>query len=926
MRRPLAIVPFVVIGILLGAMRVALGQTCPNNVPHVTGTWTTLPYQMPLNPISATLLHTGQVLIIAGSENDANNNAAGAESYRAALWDPAGTDQNSITVMNLEYDVFCSGTAVLPHGRPLIIGGSSDYSFKGENRASFFDPSTGEVSQSQNMADGRWYGTATVLGDGRIMAHSGLGSNGATNTKVEIYDLANAGAGWGAPITQALFTPPLFPREFLLPNGKVFFTGQGSGGATSKAYIFDPVAKTWTASVNTTSSRDYGSAVILPLLPPSYTPKVMNFGGGSLATRTTEIIDMSDSSPHWVPGPDMSATRIQMNAVLLPDGRVLAEGGSSANETPDTQGKVADLYGSNSGVMSQAATAAYSRLYHSTAVLLPDATVASMGSNPGDRGSYQPTVEIYTPPYLFDANDRAVTNRPVITGVTPGVIGYGASMSVTYTSASPISSAVLVRPGSATHASDMEQRMIGLCGPSPQPACNGSGTLTLTSPSNGNVAPPGYYMLFLLDSSGVPSKAQFVELNTHTSAPPTGSIATPASDPTINAGGTVNFTTTTTASKYSWVFPGGTPATSTLKNPGNVTFSAAGEYTASLTVIDAAGDSDPSPPTRTITVLPSTADFEIDVTPSSQSVFPGGSKTFTVTVTPLSGFTGTVSLAVSSEGGFPAGITGGGFNPASIAGSGSSTLTMNTTTSTIPYALSLTITGTSGTKNHRASTTLLINLASPAGLAATPSDTHVALSWLPSVGASGYQVQRSLASGGGYVTIACPGVTAYTDSGLTNGTTYYYVVSASFTGGPNSGGRSANSTEVPATPPCPVPAPSGPLGASRSGGSVTWSWAAGGAAAFDLVRGDLMTLRGSGGDFAAAIDVLPPAEAACLANDTASLSVVDSTPDPPEGGGTFALVRAVASACPAHGSYDDGSTSLIRSRDPGIAGSPRSCP
>jgi hypothetical protein len=921
-----AIVAFVATGIMLGAMRAAVAQSCPNNVPHLTGTWTTLPYQMPLNPISATLLHTGRVLIIAGSENDANNNAAGAESYRAALWDPTGTGPSSISVMNLEYDVFCSGTAVLPHGRPLIIGGSADYSFKGENRASFFDPATGEMSQSQNMADGRWYATATVLGDGRIMAHSGLGSSGATNTKVEIYDLANAGAGWGTAITQALFTPPLFPREFLLPNGKVFFTGQGSGGATSKAYIFDPVAKTWTASVNTTSSRDYGSAVILPLLPPSYTPKVMNFGGGSLATRTTETIDLSAPSPHWTPGPDMSATRIQMNATLLPDGRVLAEGGSSANETPDAQGKIADLYDSNSGLMGPAGTEAYSRLYHSTAVLLPDATVASMGSNPGDRGSYQPTIEIYTPPYLYDANDRAVTNRPVITGVPSGPIGYGAPMTVTYTSASPISSAVLVRPGSATHANDMEQRMIGLCGPSPQPACGGSGTLTLTSPSSGNVAPPGYYMLFLLDSSGVPSKAQFVELNSHTSAPPTGTIATPASDATINVGGTESFTTTTTASKYSWVFPGGTPATSTLKNPGNVTFSTAGYYEASLTVIDAAGDSDPSPPTRGIIVLPSSADFEIDVTPSSRSVFPGGSATFTVTVTPLSGFTSSVSLAVSSEGGFPTGVTSGGFSPATIVGSGSSTLTMNTTSSTIPYALSLTITGTSGTKNHRASTTLLINLAPPAGLAATASNSQVALSWLPSVGASGYQVQRSLASGGGYQAIACPGATAYTDAGLTNGTTYYYVVAASFAGGPNSGGQSASSAEVAATPPCPVPAYSGSLAASRSGGSVTWSWTAGGAATYDVVRGDLTTLRSSGGDFAAAIAAIPAAEPACLANDTASLSLVDSNPDPPPGGGRFALIRAVATACPAHGTYDDGSATLVQSRDPGIAASPRSCP
>src|SRR5262249_13370580 len=144
----------------------------------------------------------------------------------------------------------------------------------------------------------------------------------------------------------------------------------------------------------------------------------------------------------------------------------------------------------------------YARLYHSTALLLPDATVMSIGSNPGNRGSYEPAIEIYTPAYLFDANNHLITtSRPSISAITPasGVIGYNASFSVSYTSSSAISSAVLVRPGSVTHAFDMEQRLIGLCGPAPQPPCNGAGALTLTSPPNGNIVRPGYYMVFLLD-------------------------------------------------------------------------------------------------------------------------------------------------------------------------------------------------------------------------------------------------------------------------------------------------------------------------------------------------------------------------------------------------------------------------------------------
>ena len=791
----------------------ALAQTCPTNVPHITGTWTVLPYQIPINPISANLLPNGKVLIVAGSENDARNNSRGAESYRAAVWDPSGTNESSIGVQNLTYDVFCSGTAALFDGRSLIVGGTSDYSFTGENRASIFNPATSQYVQSQNMVDGRWYATATALADGRIMAMSGLTQTGGTSRTIEIYDLQRAGAGWNPP-TSVPFSPPLYPRLELLPDGRVFYTGHGSGTSSANAWIFDPPTGGWTQSARTNVNRSYGSSVLLPLLPPSYVPRVMNFGGGSPATSSTDIIDLSVAIPSYTAGPNMSTGRIQMNAIILPNGKVLAEGGSRNNEAPDTPGKTADLYDPGSNTMGSAGTAAYSRLYHSTALLLPDATVLSTGSNPGNRGSYEPAIEIYTPSYLYDSNDHLIiTNRPQVTALSfSGPIHYGMPFSVSYTSTSPISSAVLIRPGSATHASDMEQRLIGLCGAT-SPCTASNNTLSLTTPPNGSIAPPGYYMLFLLDSAGVPSKAWFVQLipNSYSLVPPIGVITTPSGDMTITAGSVINFGTSTTASRYSWVFPGGTPATSTAQNPGNVTFGVPGTYTISLTVIDATGNSDPNPPTRTVTVLPTSPDFSIAVGPAAQEVVPGGLARYTVTVTPLSGFTGMVNLSVGSESGFPTGITSGGFNPASISTGGSSTLTMQTSTSTVPYALSLTITGTSGTISHTASTTLLVNLAPPAGLTAIAGDAQVSLSWPASVGANGYHVKRARVDGGPYETFACPSGTSVVDSGLVNGTTYYYTVSAAYTGGPDAGGESANSVQVSATPqggtPTPTPSP-----------------------------------------------------------------------------------------------------------------------
>src|SRR6185436_14945549 len=118
--------------------------------------------------------------------------------------------------------------------------------------------------------------TATVLGDGRVVAFSGLRSNGSTNRSVEIFDPRSASTPWTSPAT-APFTPPLYPRMFLLPNGNVFYTGQGSGTRNTNSWILTPTTPpTWASSAATTRNRDYGAHVLLPLYPPAYAPKVMS--------------------------------------------------------------------------------------------------------------------------------------------------------------------------------------------------------------------------------------------------------------------------------------------------------------------------------------------------------------------------------------------------------------------------------------------------------------------------------------------------------------------------------------------------------------------------------------------------------------------------------------------------------------------------
>jgi Domain of unknown function (DUF1929)/IPT/TIG domain/Glyoxal oxidase N-terminus len=519
---------------------------------NVQGQWSTMSTQMPINPIHAALLYNGKILIVAGSGNCPPSQSGcpsgppygPSNSSGALLFDPsAGT----ITQFTVAWDMFCNAMVVLSDGRAFINGGSIQYDpFLGITKSSIFDPSNNTFTDVQNMAHGRWYPTVTNLPDGRVMTFSGQNEvNAGTNNAVEIYTI---GTGWSTQYI-ANWTPPLYPRMHVLPNGKVF-----DSGSNNPSQMFDPVAHTWTVMDGTIygSDRTYGTSVLLPLTPAnSYDPKVIIMGGGSPSTATTEVIDLGASNPTWTAGPNMSQPRIEMNAVMLPTGKILAVGGSLNDEDTSTASLNADLYNPATNTFSSAGANAYARLYHSVAVLLPDATVWFAGGNPS-RGTYEKHMEIYKPPYLFNSSGGAAT-RPTITSA-PSAIAWNGAFTISTPDAANISSVVLMRPGAPTHSFDMEQRLVGMS------FTAGSGTLTVTAPPNGNIAPPGYYMIFLVNSSGVPSVAKFTKLSSAGGNPaPTVSAISPVSGTT--SGGTAVTITGTGFLSGATVSLGGTAAT-----------------------------------------------------------------------------------------------------------------------------------------------------------------------------------------------------------------------------------------------------------------------------------------------------------------------------------------------------------------------------
>jgi hypothetical protein len=643
----------------------AVAQTVPSS-PQLVGQWTTLPYLMPINPIHLNLLRTGNILVTAGSENDPENEGI---SSKAAVW---WLGSNDFTIWdNLPWDIFCNGAAAMSDGRIFIFGGTTQYDpFYGDNRATIFDPAMPTYypfSEVQTMADGRWYGSATVLADGRIMAFSGDDGDGDINQTVEIYALSKSTQGWTAPVT-APFTPPLYPWDFLLPNGNVFYAGNGWGGWAyengSQVYnsqIFNVSTQKWSASAPSYYGypRTYGSAVLLPLLPSNnYAASVMDMGGegpqGAGGSSTAEVINLSAANPAWQPAGNMpSGGRQQMNSVLFPNGQVLALGGSQVNEDPNTATYGADLYNPTTGTWTQGPPEAYARLYHNSAVLLPDGCVIVVGSNPV-RGTFEQHIEIYTPPWLFDSNGNWIpwANRPQINSA-PAKIGYAGTFQVQTPNAAgtnlpDVASVVLVRPASDTHAFNFEQRVVGL------KFTLSSGTLTVTGPPNSNVAPPGYYMLFILSSEGVTSIASFLQVSTNpTDVPPKGTITTPtqqdtASDPTdvtIQAGQSVSFTGSATSSggtisKTYWFFPSGVPDSSTKATPPAIVFPSTGSYVASLTAVDNLGVNDPSPPLRMVTVVPDVLTATIN-TPVSGSTVKGTKVSITGSATGITGASNT---------------------------------------------------------------------------------------------------------------------------------------------------------------------------------------------------------------------------------------------------------------------------------------------
>ncbi len=582
-----------------------------------------VPREYRINTIHAALLHTGKVLLVAGSGNNAANFRA--KSFRTVLWDPRKNTYKNIPTPK---DLFCAGHTQLPDGKLLVAGGTQRYEkldgdvtkagglmivhnenpdkpmtfpagtrFTGkENRKTFeskdavlvpraaktgdgdkvkvtastarvyvealekghdyetgttdnytiegltgedarnaygianklsfdkkdfqgikdafeFDPVAERYVTVDPMEESRWYPTLTTLQDGRVLSVSGLDEIGqVVPGKNEIYDPRTK--KWSYLPTERFF--PTYPALFLADRGRIFYTGSNAGyGPADRGRVpglWDVETNDFT-EVPGISDPDVLETSMSVLLPPAQEQRYMVLGGGgvgedSKSTAKTRIVDLREESPRFHDGPDLYAEVRYPSSVILPDDTVLTTNGSGDYRgRSDSNVLRAELYDPGTNATRPVADPLVGRNYHSGALLLPDGRVMTFGSDSlfGDRantkaGTFQQEIDLYTPPYGFRED------RPAFKDTEPRTVKLGER--TTYRTSDPkaISRARLIRPGSFTHVTNVEQRSIAL------DLAKSADGVTVTVPKDPSLVPPGWYMLNLVDDKGTPSEAVWVKV------------------------------------------------------------------------------------------------------------------------------------------------------------------------------------------------------------------------------------------------------------------------------------------------------------------------------------------------------------------------------------------------------------------------------
>jgi fibronectin type 3 domain-containing protein len=452
-------------------------STSPDQIGSFSGT-----QSMPMISVNAALLPNGNVMMYDGQPSFA--------AINAKVWNPT---TNVFTAVPAPSDIFCTGIEQMADGRIMVVGGHNGGAHLGMKNTNVFNPATTAWELEPDMNNPRWYPTLTQLHNGKMFVIGGESTCNGCNVGIsELYDPSN---DLWTSLTQAQMAPPTYPHTFELPDGRIFVSSAGRLPMVSQ--VLDLTTNTWTAvggpQVAGGSAAQYGTTKFIKA-GSSADPDI----AVSPSVATTYVIDMSLPSPTWRQVASMNYARAYHTLTLLPDGAVLVTGGGPDSTAAGIANAVlpAEIWSPDTETWRIVASMHAPRLYHSIALLMPDGRVWISGGGRIDdltAPTDQFNNEFYSPPYLFKGA------RPTITAA-PATLQYGQPFTVLTPDAASIAKVTLMRFGAVTHTFNTGQRFI------PVSFTASSGALTVTAPPN-NQAAPGNYMLFIINTNGVPSVA-----------------------------------------------------------------------------------------------------------------------------------------------------------------------------------------------------------------------------------------------------------------------------------------------------------------------------------------------------------------------------------------------------------------------------------
>ncbi|SFE19188.1 glyoxal oxidase [Nitrosomonas sp. Nm166] len=470
---------------------------------HLKGKFGPL-HDWPIIPLAMMLMPDGRVFAY-GTDTDGDQGA----KLHYVIWNPpAGTGADAFKVLpnTTNTDIFCAGQALIPEtGHALIVGGDAvvnterNYANKNVN---IFDPTTDTlIRQTPSMAFKRWYATAVTLPNGEHAVLGGRDNKFLDGVTDDTYsptpEVRSINGSWRT-LTSAISGIAygelgyswLYPRAWVNRQGKLFILGHNGS-----MYKLDTTGTGTLTRYTTRAAKG------------RYTMPSIMFAPGRILSirrdRVAVVVNINGTGEPVVSSAGLLAKdRQHGNATLLADGRVWVNGGSSTGNNLTGAVLESELWDSNTGKWTTTASATTARLYHSSAILLPDGTVLTGGG--GSPGRKQLNGEIYYPPYLFKKDGSGqFAFRPEIVDA-PAVIGWNQNLAIE--SDENIVRVTLVRVGAATHSFNNETRFFNL--PIPQTGK----IVTVKSPATANIAPPGFYLLFVWNAEGVPSVAKTIQI------------------------------------------------------------------------------------------------------------------------------------------------------------------------------------------------------------------------------------------------------------------------------------------------------------------------------------------------------------------------------------------------------------------------------